>query len=231
MNQAETNAAISGITDDNIEGEKGYCQKYVRQVTEGVYGTKFGNYFTSTARESGENFLAAGTGDGFQAWAGDSAPAPEPGDLLYKTHGSGNVGHVGIYVGTVGGRDNLVASNSSTSIGRISGAKGYRTLDEFGHYDVLVRLTPVAVAPRLILAQEQEGSQWIYTAVESAQWETDHFTVNQSQIGGLLNVAGETVRQPVREAVTALGYVIMQEGDHLADTDARFYIFVQPATA
>lgn len=70
---------------------------------------------------------------------------------LVKMVGSGGAGHIGVYVGHVPGLgDDLVAENSSTSIGRVSGAKGYRTLEQFGHYDLLGRL-PLATVPEQTL--------------------------------------------------------------------------------
>lgn len=60
-----------------------------------------------------------------------------PGDLLIKgAHEGAPDGHIGIYVG-----NSNVAENSSTKIGRVSGAKGFRTLAQFGHYDGVVRVS------------------------------------------------------------------------------------------
>jgi hypothetical protein len=59
----------------------------------------------------------------------------QPGDLLFKAaHPNEPAGHVGVYVGS-----SNVGENSSTHIGRVQGAKGFRTLAQFGKYDAIVR--------------------------------------------------------------------------------------------
>jgi cell wall-associated NlpC family hydrolase len=57
------------------------------------------------------------------------------GDILYKTEGSGGFGHVGIYVG-----NNKVAENASTRHGRVRGALGFRTLQQYGKANVIARI-------------------------------------------------------------------------------------------
>jgi hypothetical protein len=55
---------------------------------------------------------------------------------LYKKGTKSNpAGHVGIRVA-----GNRVAENSTTRVGRVQGAKGFRTLDQFGKVDLIVRL-------------------------------------------------------------------------------------------
>lgn len=124
-----TDTAIDAVTDSQFEGRAGYCQKFVRQVVESVYGkTMYSGMMKPSARESG---IAARD-------MGLTVPVNSklmPGDILYKLYGSGGYGHVGIYV-----NDNMIVENSSTRIGRVSGAKGYRTLGQFGKYDIIVRL-------------------------------------------------------------------------------------------
>ena len=119
-------AAMAAITDPAVESEAGFCQRFVRQVAQLVVGHEWDHLWTPSALESMAVCRSAGlcvTGP------------PEPGDLLYKGRRSGAFGHVGIYVG-----DGRVAENSSTKIGRVSGAKGYRTLSQFGTVDAIVRL-------------------------------------------------------------------------------------------
>ncbi len=147
-NQALARAATNGVTDRRFETEPTYCGRFVNQCVEmayhgtpsrnaatyrsGPYTRFFGGYKRPTATTTGRNFQRDGcyvvrvTGGRF-----------EPGDILFKMHGSGGDGHVGIYVG--GGR---VAENSSTPRGRVQGAKGYRSLAEYGHVDLVVRLPP-----------------------------------------------------------------------------------------
>lgn len=100
---------------------------WVRLVLQAVFGHKFDFAWKSSAR------LAA------LAWAGSHyvvAPTEplKPGDILYKTVGSGGFGHVGIYL--LGG---MVAENSSLHDDDDGDARGLRTLLEFGVYQIRVR--------------------------------------------------------------------------------------------
>lgn len=77
----------------------------------------------------------------------------EPGDILFKTKNSSAFGHVGILTSPT-----RIAENSSTAIGRIHGALGYRTPAQFGatdpHYaPIIVRLPTITPSP--IPSQEQ----------------------------------------------------------------------------
>lgn len=154
MNIALAKALIDAVTDDSLDADnpnyphdpgvrrKHMCSRFTRTGTRKLYGSKYQGLFGSTAVQTGENLRDAGF---------TSAGAPQEGDYLVKLVGSGGAGHIGVYVGHVPGLgDGLVAENSSTSIGRVSGAKGYRTLDQFGHYDVLGRL-PLAARPEQTL--------------------------------------------------------------------------------
>ncbi len=154
MNPALANALIDAVTDDALDANnpnypndpgvqrKHMCSRFSRCGTRKLYGQKYQGLFGGTAIETGENLRDAG----FTA-----ADAPQAGDYLVKLAGSGGAGHIGVYVGHVPGLgDDLVAENSSTAIGRVSGAKGYRTLDQFGHYDLLGRL-PTAAVPEQTL--------------------------------------------------------------------------------
>lgn len=135
MNRRLAEAAKAAMHDDEIVAEKGWCSKFCRQVVGKVYGEKYRDLFGATAILTGKNFQRAG-----YVRPTAKAGAPQLGDLLFKMTGSGGFGHVGIYVG--GGK---VAENSSTKLGRVSGAKGYRTLAQYGKYDLVGRLPePVA---------------------------------------------------------------------------------------
>lgn len=109
---------------------KGWCQGFIHELIDACYSSTYAAYCADSAAHSAE----AWQGSEFVVTDGDI----QIGDLLYKTKGSGNFGHVGIYVG-----DDLVAENSSTKIGRIRGALGFRTLAEFDSgiaHDVTVRI-------------------------------------------------------------------------------------------
>lgn len=118
--------AVRAVSDQRFEDRPGWCQKWTRQVVEAVAGQRFAAMMKGSARESG---LAA------QRLGWTVTGPPRPGDLLYKITGSGGFGHVGIMV-----QSGKIAENSSTKIGRIRGAVGYRTLAQFGPYDLIVRL-------------------------------------------------------------------------------------------
>ncbi len=120
MNQLIAEAAKSAITDPSVTAEKGMCSRFGRQVTEKVYGEKFDHLFGATALETAKNFAQAGLARRVVHKA-----QPMPGDFLFKNIGPN--GHLGIYVG-----HGLVAENSSTHLGRVCGAKGFRSLEAWG---------------------------------------------------------------------------------------------------
>jgi hypothetical protein len=129
-NQEIADAAIAAMNDPNIESRPGFCSRFVRQVIAKVYGDKYRGLFGASAIDTGNSFKRSGL---------DASVTQqnqlEVGDILFKMRGSGGFGHVGIYVGARG-----IASNSSTSIGRVSGAKGFRTLGQWGQWDLVGRI-------------------------------------------------------------------------------------------
>lgn len=130
--------AVRAVSDPRFEARPGWCQRWARQVVEAVAGGRFAAMMQGTARDSG---LAARR----LGWA--VAGPPRPGDLLYKLGAAGGYGHVGIVV-----EDGRVAENSSTAVGRVRGAVGYRTLAAYGRYDVIVRLPLQTAAERAVAA-------------------------------------------------------------------------------
>jgi hypothetical protein len=137
MNRKLVKAAQEAMHDPNVEARPSWCSRFVRQVVEKAYQSKrFDNLFKDTAIHTGAAFLH----EGFAKLAKDAGPL-QPGDILVKMTGSGGNGHIGIYTGIgEGTHEGKVAENSSTSIGRISGAKGYRTLKQFGVFQLVARL-------------------------------------------------------------------------------------------
>lgn len=147
---AEAEAAKKATYDRAIEMRSGFCSRAVRQVVEKNHGRKYSYLFGASAKDSANLFLKYDYG---VLWPRDRAKlggAIQPGDILFKRYVAKNsrgvyFGHVGIYAG-----NNLVWENSSTSIGRLSGAKGYRSLTQFGFYngsvDVVGRLPAPTVA-------------------------------------------------------------------------------------
>lgn len=130
-NQKLADAAVAGITNPNYEEAPGYCQRFAREVIEGVYGAKYSPNFQPSAKDTAYALLAAGL-----AMAADEAGTLQIGDVIYKTTTAGPFGHVGIYVD-----QSRIAENSSTSIGRVQGAKGFRTPAQWGTPQVVFRIT------------------------------------------------------------------------------------------
>ena len=145
-NRVLVEAALKAVSGSGFSSTAGECQRWVRQVVQSRYKQQFDGYWRGSAKETAAAFKGtryAVTG------------APQPGDLLYKT--SGKYGHVGIYVG-----HGLVAENSSTTIGRVSGARGLRTLARYGRVDILVRLPlPSAEAARLVSGPHGQAFYWL----------------------------------------------------------------------
>lgn len=127
MNQRLIDAATKALTAHNFETRPHYCQRWVRQVIESVYGDRFDAFSADTALHAGLRWRKSKY----------NVPLTEgctQGDLLYKLTGSGGDGHVGIRI-----MGNMVAENSSVHWDG-SDARGRRTLKEFGNFDVIVRL-------------------------------------------------------------------------------------------
>ena len=137
MNEALAAAAIAGITSGATTSVGKRCQQWVREVSQSVYGSAYDGFWGSSAKTTAQAFVKHG--------AQFVASKPyQPGDILYKTNGVN--GHVGIYVG-----HGLVAENSTTSKGRILGAKGFRTLSQYGTVNVVVRLPAPEKAVGLVV--------------------------------------------------------------------------------
>lgn len=124
-------SAARALTADGFPVTNGLCQKFARLVVQASdAGHAYDAYWRSSAKLTAEAFRAAGL---------TLLPTVElePGDLLYKTEGSGGYGHVGVYLG-----DGKVAENSTFHWNRSGGrdARGIRTLSQFGAFQYVVRL-------------------------------------------------------------------------------------------
>lgn len=132
MNKELDQAATKAVTAPGYPTKPGLCQMFVRLTVESIYGKRFDAVIhQGSAKEAAEAFEH----DGRYVVPLDHGSVP--GDLLYKKHGSGGFGHVGIRVS-----GNRVAENSSVHITDRGdkNARGFRTLKEFGDFDVIVRL-------------------------------------------------------------------------------------------
>lgn len=132
----------------------GYCQRWVRETVQSVYGSRFDVLLQSDgencqdARSFGLHVLdLRGRGKlpaGVTVLNTSDPLKTQVGDILVKLLQAGSPGHVGIAV-----TGNLVAENSSTKFGRQHGALGYRDLLQsearpggwFGAFDLVVRLS------------------------------------------------------------------------------------------
>jgi hypothetical protein len=120
-------AAQRALTGSQFEARPHLCQKWVRQVIQSLYSDTFDQLFETDAIRTGNCFNAHGLG--VPLLHGSAV-----GDVLYKLHGSGGHGHVGIRI-----EGNRVAENSSVHWDGHE-ARGIRSLREFGNFDLIIRL-------------------------------------------------------------------------------------------
>jgi len=196
--------------------ENGWCQKEQRLVIQQVYGNKYDAYMKATANLTGRAFQAAGL-----AMTAAQAGTLQVGDILYKCPADLTAyGHVGTFVGNKG-----VAENSSTSIGRVRGALGYRSVARFGEYQLVVRLPPLApTKPARLILGVKDGDKVHYVHLQSAALKNGHFDVDVTELAKILLGNNEEIRP----LLAAFGYNIYQEGDHLNDpADPCKYLFIQ----
>ena len=148
--------AVKALRLPNFTAAPGRCEQFARQVFESLYPdyTPITRHFLATARVSMESFrdtvYNVSGNNGVTRGKSLEGAFLRPGDYLYKGNlTSGPSGHVGIFFHNVGA-DGLpvgsVAENSTYhmapgSDGNISGAKGIRTLTEFGAFEMVVRMT------------------------------------------------------------------------------------------
>lgn len=132
MNKKLSDAATRAVTVKGYETQPHLCERFVRQVCQKVYGSEFDAQWKASAAATGQAFQEDGQ------FVVPLTAGSVPGDLLFKLQGSGGDGHVGIRV-----LGNRVAENSSVhwnSQAPHPDARGFRSLKEFGHYDLIVRL-------------------------------------------------------------------------------------------
>lgn len=115
------------------ETRPGYCGRFVRQVLQSTYPETFdASLFCGTAVETAEELVKHGHAQVFD----ERTMKLEEGDVIYKTYQP--FGHAAIV--TVHNGALVIAENSSTHLGRVNGALGYRTLNEWGAPDVIWRI-------------------------------------------------------------------------------------------
>lgn len=188
MNEIARIARVA-LTASGYPTKNNRCQQWARLVVQASpIGHKYDKWlWQETAREAGEELLKLPFGM-TRAEAGKL----QPGDVLYKLTGSGNSGHVGVYLGA-----QQVAENSTVHWNRSGGkdARGIRSLSEFGDYDVVVRFplaasTPAKPADAIILSVEQPNGKWKNLRMPTKLETTPKGQVNFAPAQELLREAG-----------------------------------------
>jgi hypothetical protein len=145
MNLSLARTAASGVRSGNFETRTGFCLRACRQWAETVYGTRYDRLFRgdgserdATAARASYRFLASGLA--FPAFELEAHGGLQAGDMPVKTKVAPNrfgedSGHIGVVC-----EDGRIAENSSTSIGRVRSALGYRSRVQFGAFQLVVRL-------------------------------------------------------------------------------------------
>ena len=220
MNVSLTLKALAAITDDDFESAPGWCERFVSQVIRAVYGDKYDSHCLDSAYDSGLSWQAAG-------FAVDD-DTPQIGDILVRDKDeSGKFGHIALYTGACDHGPDCVTSNSSTPIGRISGAKGHRTLAEFGDYWLTVRLPdPAAMVVTLpdgqaLPAWTDGSTAWVQATSLGAAfalpvgWNSGTASVGSYSTDAPLMVDGHAW-VPVRAACEAAGLTLTAVGQGIA---------------
>lgn len=127
--------ALRALHAEGFPTREHLCQQWARMVVESALGGKpMGQPNPPSARTCALRLLERNLAFPAAQIAGHGGL--QPGDLLYKTLGSGGSGHVGVYVGP-----DQVAENSSYHWNKSGGtdARGIRTLAQFGAFQVVAR--------------------------------------------------------------------------------------------
>lgn len=186
------------LTADGFPIKNNECQKWARTVVQNTeVGHKYdGDFQLETAKLAGLSMLKNHPDFSFRYSPGMIL---QPGDLCYKTEGSGGSGHVGIYIG-----NNQVAENSSYHWNATGGkdARGIRTLQQFGAFQIVVRF-PVKVQQPAAPKPENPTFKAFFNDVEIK--------------GALYDKETHQVYAPIRSTLGAAGIDILAYGDHVAD--------------
>jgi hypothetical protein len=124
--------AMRALTASGYPTENTWCQQFARLVVEKALGGKpMGSPNPTSAAKAALRLIGEGIAEHYVP-----GMILQPGDLLYKTIGSGGDGHVGIYIG-----DNKIAENSTVhwKASNETDARGIRTLKQFGAIQVVAR--------------------------------------------------------------------------------------------
>lgn len=181
MNKSIATHAENAVYKGNFETDKGFCMRFMRQNDESVEGTKYealwrgdGSERDATAARAGHRFLKAGLG--FLASDLGAHGGLQPGDMPVKTQVAPNrwgdfSGHIGALCMDM----KRIAENSSTSIGRVRGALGFRTLAQWGAFNIVIRLpdpSAIIVAPAPVVVA-------VSAALLQINWNGNEMTIAQ----------------------------------------------------
>jgi len=217
MNLGIAANAILGLYDSHYDSRVNDCQIFVREVYESIYGPLFESVRARTASEVASNWKSQTPTD---VKIISHASQLEPGDLLYKNHHTDPPsGHAAVYIGSVGSTGYDVTENSAFANHRVHGAKGYRTLSEFGDIDVIVRLPSldakvehggmnIARAGRLTAATFwAQASDFASAFAVPVSWDTTRniLILNHKEIHTAKLVANKAFA-PVNALAFAVGY-------------------------
>lgn len=142
--------AVKCLSDPSVDATPGMCQHFVRVVCERVGGLAQ-RVMDEYRRETAAATMTAFEGTNWAVWDGladyGTVPNLVAGDILYKGRiTSGVNGHTAVvFHNLVMGQSVLcVAENSSWQLSHpdhaVQGAKGWRTLHEFGPFELVVRI-------------------------------------------------------------------------------------------
>lgn len=123
------NKAHEAVKDDSFETRPTYCLRFVRQVVQAAGG--------DSAWPVPQGLNAAEALGWFKrnGYVMPEGTEVQNGDIVFKAPTTAvPEGHVGIQVSP-----SKIVENSSTKVGRVSGAKGYRTKSQFGKIVAIVR--------------------------------------------------------------------------------------------
>ncbi len=130
-------ATKAKILNDDCESRAGWCQRWTREKLIQTYGQKkYEKYFERYMKDDAYLTMLAFKKSKYAVPVENGSVV---GDILYKGRKtSGTFGHVGIRIA-----GNKVAENSSSHVNPRAGdhdARGTRSLDAYGAYELIVRL-------------------------------------------------------------------------------------------
>lgn len=186
--------AKQALTQEGFPTRNNQCQKWARMV---VQATEVGHQYDGDFQKETAKLAALSMLKNHPEFTFRYSPGMvlQPGDLCYKTVGSGGSGHVGIYIG-----NSQIAENSSVHWKETGGrdARGIRSLADFGNIDVVVRFPVKTTAP-----QPEKPKETL-------------FLIN-NRIIPAAHIEGGKLMAPVVDVLDAVGFEIEKYNDRRAE--------------